>query len=67
MAKTVIIIHKNKVVFRDESYMRRNYLGETVDQQVSDLLDSNNNFSHLAHKPTIIIQGKTVERILKIK
>lgn len=61
--KTIIIIHRNKVLFRDENYMKRNYSGNTLDEQIRDLVDTNN---ICGQKPTIIIQGKTVERIIKL-
>lgn len=63
MKKTIVIIHRNKVLFRDENYMKQNYSGSTLNEQVEDLIECNK-FSN--NHPVIIIQGKTVERIIRV-
>lgn len=62
--KTIIIIHKNNVIFRDENYMLRNYFGNTLDERINDLIYDNKVFGC---EPTIIVQGKRgIERIIPV-
>lgn len=59
--KTIVIIHRHKVIFRTEEYMKQNYQGLTLREQIQDLIE---NLQYLSQSPTIIVQGKQVEQII---
>jgi hypothetical protein len=62
MKKTVIIIHKDRTILRTEAQMQKNHFGATLNEQVNDLIDD---CRIAGTHPTIIIQGRTIERIIK--